>query len=69
MADQINKALDDLVQAARSLVRWLVLLIVSPTTYSVLSWFKRDKPKDGITPARKTFLERRKERRQKRKER
>jgi hypothetical protein len=71
VTNQLHSAVDRLAAAVRDVLRWFALLVVSPTGFGLLSWWKgRKKPKtDEITPERKSFLERRKEIRDERKRR
>ena len=68
MPNQIHSLIDKLVADLRSLVRWLILAIVSPTGFAIANWWRsrRQAKIDGITPERKTVLERRKEIREER---
>jgi hypothetical protein len=69
MSNPLHDAIDSLAKSLRAVLRWFALLVISPTGFSIASWWRGRKTKDVLTPERKTFLERRKERRQKRKER
>ena len=71
LTNQVHSLIDKIVLDVRSLIRWLLLAIASPSMFKIASWWKsrKDTKTDGITPARKSFLERRKEIRDERKRR
>ena len=53
MSNPLHDAVDRLAGAARDFLKWLVLLVVSPTGFSVVSWWRNRKGKN-VKPGEET---------------